>query len=186
MTKPCAVEDCARDSRRYGYCTKHSAAFARHGDPLVNAALKHSPGERYGAWVLVDRNGSGNWLCRCDCGAERVQHLSSLTQGKSKSCGDLAFHPHNAPSGAAKPNWSGDHPGYGAMHSRVRKARGPSRLYPCAHCGGQACDWAYDHTDPNELHGMNGTYLAPYSNDPARYLPLCRPCHTVFDLVPSA
>lgn len=47
---------------------------------------------RFGLWTVVaesglDKHGSWAWLCRCDCGVERVVRGSQLTQGRSRSCG---------------------------------------------------------------------------------------------------
>lgn len=58
-------------------------------------AIKGMAGQRFGRWVVI-RDGfiqySGGqrqpgWLCRCDCGTERVVSGYSLTSGDSKSCG---------------------------------------------------------------------------------------------------
>lgn len=53
-------------------------------------------GQRYGKLVVIRRadNGTGlagnaRWLCRCDCGAEKVIKGTSLRVGKTKSCGCL-------------------------------------------------------------------------------------------------
>lgn len=53
-------------------------------------------GQRFGRWTVLRRaplarkegNGSINgWLCRCDCGTERVVVARALTSGSSASCG---------------------------------------------------------------------------------------------------
>lgn len=49
-------------------------------------------GEKYGRWTIfkeVPRRGrsSRHFICRCDCGTERIVSLSHLRMGKSKSCG---------------------------------------------------------------------------------------------------
>ena len=53
-------------------------------------------GMRFGRWTVVRRaelpkkfsNGTVNgWLCRCDCGTERVIDRESLVSGRSVSCG---------------------------------------------------------------------------------------------------
>lgn len=68
--------------------------------------------------------------------------------------------------------------GYDAVHGRLRRLYGRASLRPCEHCGGVAKDWAYDHTDPNELsESANGAF----SLDLKRYFPLCSRCHLVFD-----
>lgn len=48
---------------------------------------------RFGRLIVIaesERKGSRRrWLCRCDCGAERVVTQSQLTTGKTSSCGCL-------------------------------------------------------------------------------------------------
>lgn len=48
-------------------------------------------GNRYGRLVAVrkvNETGKARWLCRCDCGTERIVWLSNLLK-KSRSCGCL-------------------------------------------------------------------------------------------------
>lgn len=77
------------------------------------------------------------------------------------------------------------HVSYSGAHNRVLKAKGRAVDHQCTLCGGQAAHWAYDHTDPQaitELVPIRGV-LTPleYSLDPARYMPICQPCHRIFD-----
>lgn len=75
--------------------------------------------------------------------------------------------------------------GYVGAHHRVRALRGKASDYPCEHkCGKRAEDWAYDHSDPNELVATGGQLdgLA-YSSTPDHYVPLCKLCHKAFDRV---
>lgn len=50
-------------------------------------------GKRFGKWVVIERAYSQNmsrgakWLCRCDCGTEKVVWGKYLRNGKSYSCG---------------------------------------------------------------------------------------------------
>ena len=44
-------------------------------------------GKRYGSWICIKHVGTDKWLCRCDCGIEKVVYMSSLRNGTSKSCG---------------------------------------------------------------------------------------------------
>jgi hypothetical protein len=67
---------------------------------------------------------------------------------------------------------------YNQTHARVRKTRGKASEHQCQHCEHQAAEWAYDHTEPDELVSAKGH---TYSGDPARYIPLCRSCHRKFD-----
>jgi len=86
---------------------------------------------------------------------------------------------HNNPPGSLHPRWLGDAVRYLGAHSRMRRRRGRAAQQPCAHCGGPAKDWAYDHTDPSPLIGPRGR---PYSTDMNRYIALCVSCHKLFDV----
>lgn len=49
-------------------------------------------GKRFGKWVVVQevaerKHGQVCWLCKCDCGNEKVLVGAVLRKGKSKSCG---------------------------------------------------------------------------------------------------
>ena len=56
-------------------------------------AQKDITGQRFGKLVAVERLGFDRhnrrsvWLCQCDCGNEKAVLLSSLTSGRTKSCG---------------------------------------------------------------------------------------------------
>lgn len=76
-------------------------------------------------------------------------------------------------------------PGYLASHKQVYRRKGKASGQICAHCGGQAAQWAYDHNDPNECTGpmvvRNEVVELRYSQDAEHYIPLCVPCHVRFD-----
>ena len=49
-------------------------------------------GRRFGLYQVVARsqstsNRGDRWLCKCECGTERVVHGASLRRGQSQSCG---------------------------------------------------------------------------------------------------
>lgn len=55
-------------------------------------APHNNSGDRFGRWTLLnmaedDRRKNHQWLCRCDCGVERVVKQSHLRDGSSRSCG---------------------------------------------------------------------------------------------------
>ena len=78
---------------------------------------------------------------------------------------------------------------YAGAHARAKRLWGSASLHPCVHCGEQAQDWAYDHTDPTALKEMTrpreGRKQAErdYSLWPEFYMPLCKSCHISFDYV---
>ena len=51
-------------------------------------------GKRFGRWLVLDHfeiseKGEKKWLCRCDCGTEKLVFARSLKSGSSTSCGCL-------------------------------------------------------------------------------------------------
>lgn len=54
---------------------------------------KVTPGARFGRLVVVEyagkRKGRFHWLCKCDCGGQKVTATSNLTGGGTQSCGCL-------------------------------------------------------------------------------------------------
>lgn len=48
-------------------------------------------GQRFGRWTVIRQmpsvKGRAKWLCRCDCGTERIQSTSNLRLGSTLSCG---------------------------------------------------------------------------------------------------
>lgn len=46
-------------------------------------------GQRFGKLTVIQRVGNkgSKWLCKCDCGREKVVYGANLKQGKSTSCG---------------------------------------------------------------------------------------------------
>lgn len=48
-------------------------------------------GKRYGRWLVLARGPNhlqaATWLCRCDCGTERIVPAYRLGRGRSQSCG---------------------------------------------------------------------------------------------------
>lgn len=67
---------------------------------------------------------------------------------------------------------------YSAAHARVRRFFGPASLWPCQWCGLTATDNAYDHTEVNPQFSPDGR---PFSDDPHRFITLCRSCHGIYD-----
>lgn len=57
-------------------------------------------------WDSVDKNGFAKWLCRCDCGVEKVVHASSVKSGKAKSCGCYQKEEAAKRCGKNSPSWN--------------------------------------------------------------------------------
>lgn len=139
-------------------------------------------GQTYGRLTVLERRESGNfhktrWLCRCECGNEKVVYASALRAGLTQSCGCYRQETARIQGWAKRV----ENPGYDATHKRHRRVLGSATTHKCANCDRQAEDWAYDHTDPAEMTEVYRGYIVAYSTDPTRYFPLCRMCHTTFD-----
>jgi hypothetical protein len=69
---------------------KKSCGCLKHRAAATSLKLK---GERFGKLVVLERvRGKedikySKWLCRCDCGKEKIIKGTNLVQGKTKSCG---------------------------------------------------------------------------------------------------
>lgn len=52
-------------------------------------------GQKFGHWTVIKRAENigryVSWLCRCDCGTERVVQANNLKSGKSTSCGCIGL-----------------------------------------------------------------------------------------------
>lgn len=56
--------------------------------------FKDIAGQKFGRLIAMEYVGKNKskhslWLCKCDCGGEKIVELSSLTLGRTKSCGCL-------------------------------------------------------------------------------------------------
>jgi hypothetical protein len=71
---------------------------------------------------------------------------------------------------------------YASVHQRAERLRGKASAHPCAHCGGPAVQWAYDHGDTHPMLYRRYGCTLPYSSDPEHYIPLCIPCHKRMDI----
>ncbi|WOC12524.1 hypothetical protein MP11Mi_16120 [Gordonia sp. MP11Mi] len=169
---PCIVPDCGRlRMQRRRYCGSCYGRLRRYGDPM------HRPGPRIVADLSGRRIGTltvehydrvaRSWLCLCECGKRRLLRTEHLNRPGHHSCGDKR-HRRKAIVG------------YIAAHERVHSDRGRAAEHPCAAiaCGNMAAQWAYDHSDPDEL---SDAHHGPFSLDVGRYRPLCHSCHTSAD-----
>jgi hypothetical protein len=68
---------------------------------------------------------------------------------------------------------------YSGVHVALTRERGKASTHSCT-CGGQAAEWAYTYDDPcpDECVDPRGQ---KFSLDLARYVPMCRRCHRVYD-----
>lgn len=80
--------------RRYGDC-RHVVCYGRQIDRHVRAYRQYRYstslmiGRTFGRWTVIAWGGLNydKWLCRCECGTERIVDRHLLNRGMSRSCG---------------------------------------------------------------------------------------------------
>lgn len=114
------IERAGRDSQNYATwlcrceCGKEKIVSTKHlhggikSCGCVTRALNLA-GQRFGHWLVVERtenyrDGSAQWLCRCDCGNERIVLAGHLRKGTTKSCGCEKSESTRLPKGEAALN----------------------------------------------------------------------------------
>lgn len=153
---PCQVDGCETKSYARKMCRMHYARFLRRG---THERAWDAPGPCSVADCVVTAEVRG--YCR-----------THYTRWRT----------HGDPLVVAKAMNYGEDVGYVGAHARLRRTRGRAADLPCSQCGGPAAHWAYDHQDPDEKVGTDHGSQVPFSLDPARYLPMCVPCHKSYDL----
>lgn len=138
--------------------------------------------ERVGTYVSPGGQKKPTWSCTCQCGIAAVVTGNNLRSGQVQSCGCLLREATIATRRAERMVV----PTYGAAHHWVRQARGSASEHQCVDCGDPAREWAYDHTDPDEMSEKQGRLTLSYSAKPQHYQPMCKPCHRRFDAGRSA
>lgn len=165
-TRTCTVEWCEKNVRSSGavYCEMHYMRMRRNGTletiiPKVPESVCIADGCIRDAFHTDGR-------CR-------NHHIRFLKNGDH-----LLHH-----TGELSNRWlSDDETNYGAVHQRVRKAKGKARDHKCVDCGGQAKHWSYNHLDPEEKIGVYRGNRMPYSLNMEFYEPRCVKCHKKLDL----
>lgn len=67
-----------------------------------------------------------------------------------------------------------------AIHSRLYREYGYAKEHLCIQCDNEALDWAYLYTAGDDEVRINGRQ--PWSPNMEDYAPMCRSCHSRFDL----
>lgn len=96
----------------------------RNGNPGMR---KDYARQRFGKVVAIAWASNGKWLCRCDCGKERVILIRRLVHGKQASCGCPHWHGYTA---GGKP-----HPVYLAWRSMRARCLDDSSKYTAHYKG---------------------------------------------------
>lgn len=135
--------------------------------------FRNLTGERFERLVVLRLYSATNpisWVCRCDCGREKVIKGGSLMNRMTKSCGCLRSEMRTAKNkrevGEKSPNWEGKKIGYFGLHVRMRKIlKKPTN---CTYC-----------KEEKRLEMAN--ISQKYKHDVSDWMWLCRKCHNRYD-----
>lgn len=90
--------------------------------PIIDIA-----GQKFGRWTVIEFAGRKNkatlWLCRCECGAEKIADGHSLRRGQSKGCKSCSNVTHGQ---ATKGNQSAE---YTAWCNMIARCYNPKHEY---------------------------------------------------------
>ena len=76
--------------------THHQRAGGQSGENGKGKAIKVAEGMTFGAWrvlslgepsISMRGNKTIRWMCKCECGTEKLIHVGNLWRGLSTSCG---------------------------------------------------------------------------------------------------
>jgi hypothetical protein len=86
--------DCGNEVEVFGdmLCRNRTKSCGCLQKELADGAVKDLKGQRFGRWLVIEESYSDRgrcWLCRCDCGNERIINGYQLRSGQSQSCGCL-------------------------------------------------------------------------------------------------
>jgi hypothetical protein len=151
----CIIPDCQGIPRVRGLCGMHYWRKKTSGDP-GSAEKRRKPSPPECTFDGCDRKAEAHSLCRMHYKRE-WRHGDPALGATRAGATDVSYY---------------------AVHARLHRRYGPATAHPCRMCSAPACDWAYDHGDPNEQRGEDGLV---YSLDLTRYMPVCRPCHRKLD-----
>lgn len=89
------VCDCGNEKSVVGHTLRNGKSLScgcLRGEQLASRLRLRLNGQRFGLWVVLGeaddgRSEASRWLCRCDCGTERIVLGTNLSKGTSASCG---------------------------------------------------------------------------------------------------
>lgn len=92
---------------------------------------KDISGQRFGRWTVVRYAGKSDrrktmWMCRCECGEERIVFSESLRRGTSLSCGCLH---REIASGSHRTHGLSRNPVYQVWASMIKRCTNPNSKY---------------------------------------------------------
>lgn len=121
-------------------------------------------GKRFGKFTVIardSRKGATYWLCRCDCGNEKVVDGSMIRSGEAaKSCGDCTIYPYYATKpimqitadsmfGTIQQTDSGEYKAY-----FLNEYIGTFKTYQSAYAARRLCEFALFATDEDSYYEM--------------------------------
>jgi len=97
--------------------TKMGMLLNMVGQRYVRLAVK--------AFSHLDDNGNSYWLCRCNCGTEKIIQRSNLLVGNAKSCGCLGREIHSKLHKVHGMSHTPEHKAWGSMIERCYDVNNP-------------------------------------------------------------
>jgi hypothetical protein len=155
--KACSVPGCGRRYVAKGYCSGHYQRW-KYGSDVRDPVREYQYYD--GVCSVGDCARPQRKRGYCTTHASRLQRTGD-------ACEDVPIRVYSIH----------DVVGERAAHERAKRLWGPASVYQCVQCGGQAAEWAYDGTDPDQLYGPSGTSKVFYSLYPEFYMPMCKKCH---------
>lgn len=149
--------------------------------------IKDLVGKKFGRLLVIsfsDIRGVSKhsyWLCKCECGKEKIVRGGHLKDNNVNSCGCLAkensskrlkeYASSNNHKGEGNPMWKGNKASHSSFHTWLSKNYiKPERCQKCKYI--KRLDWALK-------RGKN------HDHNVKNYLCLCRSCHLKYDYTPE-
>lgn len=143
--------------------------------------IKNRLNNRYNRLIVIkfiatDWNGHALWLCKCDCGKEKIISGDSLQSGNTKSCGCLEQELKEQRIEKRNPNYKngticGKHT---KLIFKLKEERRKKDNYICQHCGITQKELK-GYQKKLDVHHIDGDDT---NNVEENMITLCRGCHT--------
>lgn len=172
----CGVEKILNiDDVKYGGTTSCGCARSEHKDLT---------GQKFGRYTFVEHKHGQYWLCKCDCGTEKIVHAGSVKIGHTTSCGCYQKECFKKRNGKNHPNYRHDltkeerelgeeNRKIAPKHRQWRKKVFERDKYICQCCGERSKNLQAHH-----IYSWNSHKKLRYVT--SNGITLCDKCHKMF------